>query len=1802
MPMQQPALQRIAVLGRGESAARFVRTAREWAMAQQRELRTVALHAPGDTRSLFVREADEVCTLAAPWLTGEGTLEAPRLAASVDLGVIEPALREARADALWAGWELEPAYGALAQLCKRLGLTFLGASVEAIARAADEAGLRRLCERLALPWATVEQVGAAGARRIAVLVASDHAATGWALGACDVTLQPQGVAQLVEAPPPALPPSLRDALSSAALRLVGELGAIDLGAVEFICQPEPERWGLHRVQLGLPEIHGAVEATSGLDLIKLQLDLAAGRRLEGEPPPAAGCALEVRLHADALLDGALASGGPLHTLRLPFGTGVSLEAGYAVGDLVPGGPAADVVRLVTTGLRREQALARMERALRDTAVVVGEGASNQGLLLGLLAQPEVVAGRADGPWLERWVASRGAEVAPDAAVALVFAAVAAYRAELAAERMHFYVTAAHGRPELDEEVGRAIELSLGGESYRLRLRRVGPLSYRAYVNGLRIEFELEDLEPSVHRVLCAGRRYRIVAGAHGPAQVVLVNGVPHRVQGDRGGVVRAPAPAVVASVGVKEGDEVAIGDRLAVLEAMKTETALLARFAGRVRRVLVINNGQVAAGAPLFVIEPPATSSTAFGPGVRLRFDDLGVREAEGDGEGAAARQLLAELRALVLGFDADAARLRQAVAEHGVLTPGLPAADAEVLRLEDELLGVFVDLRSLFRRKGLDRHEDEETRQSATEYLLTYLREIDAQGESLPADFVERLQGALVHYGVRQLERSLALEEALFRIFKAQQRLDDQLTPVFSVLQRRLDRRDELAPMVGAGFRAVLDRLIVETQGRFPTLNDLAHEVRYRYFDQPVLEQNRTRVQAEAARQVAALARLPAGQADEAAMQALVEVPQPLTRLLFDPSAEDGSSQQRVMLELLLRRHYRIRPLERVRLLQHEHGPVVAAEYPYEGQRIQVLSACSEPARLASTLRTLVALSAGCGAGEAYALEIYCRRQDPIADVGQLGEELLALVQRLEPGRPLRRIVIGVSHAGEESRIEYFTFRQGPGGFAEDKLYRGLHPMIGKRLQLWRLSNFEIERLPSVEEIYLYRATARDNPKDERLFALAEVRDLTAVRDAQGRVERLPELERLLFEALASIRRVQAQRAPQQRLHWNRVQLFVWPVFELRAEELNAVVHRLAPATAGLGLERVLVRARMPEAESLELRDRVLDIAKRGGAGVTVRFRDPPTAPMQPVTEYVQKVVSLRQRGLLYPYELIEMLTPAREGVQAEYPPGEFLEHDLDAEGRLVPVERPYGLNKANIVVGLLRHFTARYPEGMTRVALFGDPSRGMGALAEPECRRINAALALAQQLGVPLEWFAVSAGAKISMSSGVENMDWISLVLRRLIEFTQAGGEVNVVVMGINVGAQPYWNAEATMLMHTRGILIMTAQGSMVLTGKRALDYSGGVSAADNEGIGGYDHIMGPNGQAQYFAADVHEACQLLLRYYEHSYVAPGERFPRRGASSDAAERDVRSYPHGRIDGTSFLTVGEVFSDEHNPGRKKPFDIRRVMHAVVDQDDQPLERWYNMRDAETSVVWDACLGGYPVCLLGLESRPLPRLGFVPADGPRRWTAGTLFPQSSKKVARAINSVGGRRPLVVLANLSGFDGSPESMRNVQLEYGAEIGRAVVNFRGPIVFAVISRYHGGAFVVFSNQLNERIEVAALQGTHASVIGGAPAAAVVFSRDVEKRTRDDARVRELERQCRAAEGVEKVRLRARLDALMRVVESEKLGEVAEEYDRVHDIFRAQKMGSVHHIIAPERLRPYLVEAIERGVQRELGQVAAAADRS
>src|SRR5664280_3211518 len=105
-------------------------------------------------------------------------------------------------------------------------------------------------------------------------------------------------------------------------------------------------------------------------------------------------------------------------------------------------------------------------------------------------------------------------------------------------------------------------------------------------------------------------------------------------------------------------------------------------------------------------------------------------------------------------------------------------------------------------------------------------------------------------------------------------------------------------------------------------------------------------------------------------------------------------------------------------------------------------------------------------------------------------------------------------------------------------------------------------------------------------------------------------------------------------------------------------------------------------------------------------------------------------------------MLTASGDDEHGEFPPGQFVEYDFDSNANLVPVLRERGHNSASIVVGILRTVMPTHPEGMARVALMGDPSKGLGSLAEPECRRIIAAIDLAAALDFPVAWFALSAG----------------------------------------------------------------------------------------------------------------------------------------------------------------------------------------------------------------------------------------------------------------------------------------------------------------------------------------------------------------------------------------------------------------------------------------------------------------------------
>ena len=142
---------------------------------------------------------------------------------------------------------------------------------------------------------------------------------------------------------------------------------------------------------------------------------------------------------------------------------------------------------------------------------------------------------------------------------------------------------------------------------------------------------------------------------------------------------------------------------------------------------------------------------------------------------------------------------------------------------------------------------------------------------------------------------------------------------------------------------------------------------------------------------------------------------------------------------------------------------------------------------------------------------------------------------------------------------------------------------------------------------------------------------------------------------------------------------------------------------------------------------------------------------------------------------------------------------YDLDEAGALVPADRQGPKHR-----GRRRrhdhHAVAAHPDGVTRVIVLGDPTEVARLARRTRVPPHHRGIGPREEMAVPLEWYALSSGAAVEMDSGTENLDWVAAALKRIVEFTQDGHEINIVVTGINVGGQAYWNAEATMLMHTR------------------------------------------------------------------------------------------------------------------------------------------------------------------------------------------------------------------------------------------------------------------------------------------------------------------------------------------------------------------------------------------------------------------
>jgi acetyl/propionyl-CoA carboxylase alpha subunit/acetyl-CoA carboxylase carboxyltransferase component len=1646
-----------------------------------------------------------------------------------------------------------------------------------------------------------------GGRHIEVQIVADEHGAVVALGCRDCSVQRRHQKVLEEAPPVGLPPLMIRALKESAAGLAREAGYVGAGTVEFLVQGAD--YYFLEMNPRLQVEHGITEEITGTDLVQLQIRIARGEHLPNLDMPERGFAIEARVCAEDPDAGFLPAPGRIGRFDPALGPRLRIDTGVAPGASVPADFDSLIAKVIASGDTREEARARLVCALRDFDLVIEGGSTNKSFLLELLETEAYRSGETDTGWLDRYNEKR-TPVRQYAAEALVLAAILSYQKIREQIRANFFADSGNiTHDKIPASIGMDIDLSYQGTQPRVHVYASGQSQYRVHLDDRAVAAQLSVSGSHAARLKIAGQDLRVLYDISDASIRVEVEGRVHRFGRQTAGRVQAATPSMVVAIHVKEGQHVEAGQALGLLEAMKMEIRFDAPISGTIVEVCARRGQQLRAGEVILVIDPAAASSSGKNlladslhlpeerdPLAVLFVDDdrtpltvpdlAAASQADPDRLSAAMFAVRDEVRRIVLGYDAAGQRVASLVALlEAPLPKDLPPAFlAQLAEVRHELV-VFADIERLFATRRLTRDQGE-LQPSNNAQMRTFVRRMRAGGAGIDESFLVKLKAALAHYGIGDLEYTDALEVVVLRMFASQATPDIRFDLMGALLTRVLGLVD-----AGLDFRgdAAIDgalTTIASLRGQIPdSVADASISASYRIFQRPELERAAERTTQRLETWLSS-SENPPPPPDEV-LRELSQAPRRRFLEIEGWLHAPDSARRSIALTAYVRRLY----LPRLPLAE------LAAKDGLGGERLMFADGESVFARLSterdavSDSKKLLELSHG---EKRPRLELVIALPSA-AERARVRPQLVEGVQGVLNAVKVHglRFTLSLLAPGEPAWHETWQSTPRESGLRPIELW-GIHPEAAQRVDLSRYQSFHMERLSATDGIYCFYGKSRDIPDDERIFVLADVLDRPA-EDGGDPAYFVPIFERAFHEAARTLRHILSTRDPGRRLQWNRVVLFLVHPMSLHRGTAQGLAQRLHPATRHLGLERVTVRLRVldPARPKQSPNEVELIVSDLSGAGIDVTWREPHRAPLLPVTEYERRVVTAKRRGLVYPYEIIRMLVGSedvesqrvgRQGLPSSaLPRGSFAEYDLHPDAdppRAISVAgRQPGKNTSSVVFGVISTSTPKVPEGMRRVLILSDPTRDMGALAAAECDRIVAALDLAEQLSLPVEWLPVSSGARIAMDSGTENLDATARVVRRIVTFTQAGGVIHMIIAGVNVGAQSYWDALATMLLHTRGVLIMTPRASMVLTGRAALLASGSVAAEDETSIGGYERVMGPNGQAQYFAGDLGDAYRILYEHYTYTYVVPGETQPRRRASTDPYTRSVLDFPYK---GDGFETVGELFSDSTNPGRKKPFAMRSLMSAVIDQDGGSLERWQSHTAAETAIVWDAHLGGHAVCLLGIESQNVPRWGYRPLDGPADWNGGTLFPQSSKKIARALNAASGNRAAVILANLSGFDGSPESMRKLQLEYGAEIARAVVNFEGPLLFLVVSRYHGGAYVVFSRELNPNLRAFALEGSYASVIGGGPAAAVVFAREVRARVASDERIKG---RPPARTPTDRIAREKALD----MVKLEKQAEVASEFDAIHTVERAREVGSLEAIFPAAGLRQRLIEALASGEQ-------------
>ena len=687
-------ISKLLIANRGEIASRIIRTARAMDIA------TVAVFSDPDAGLPFVTDADEAVRLpgSAPadtYLRGEALIGA---AAATGADAVHPGygfLSEnaafARACAAAGLTFVGPSPGAIEamgsktaakELMAAAGVPVLPGAVfddPAFGDGAepDPAELRKAGEEIGFPVLVKAAYGGGGRgmrivtspddiaaavssarreaasafgngtvflerfvqspRHIEVQILGDQAGTVVHLFERECSIQRRYQKIIEEAPSPAVDDDLRAELCRAAVAAGRAIGYVGAGTVEFVLDSSGRFYFLE-VNTRLQVEHPVTELITGLDLVRLQLEIAAGQPLPANVATLAnsgagftGHAIEARLYAEDVPGGYLPASGDLHTFEIDLSNGLRVDAGFASGTRVSTFYDSMLAKVIAYGPTRDDARRTLAGALSRARLhgVV----TNRDLLVGILREPEFTAGAIDTGYLDRHQPAQlcpaDAQAGPVHLLAVALAGQARRRAQ--APVLATLPSGWRNNPSAPQRARYELDGRHAEVSYRFGRDGLQAVVAGAGVDGAEVGSVLlhgtraapsppglarvlVDLEAGgVRRVIDvtqAGRTF-YVDSALGHSVVTEADRFPDPAATAQAGSLLAPMPGTVVRVEAAVGDHVEAGAVILAIEAMKMEHAIYAPAPGIVTELPISVGVQVDSGSVLAVLEEPVVEGGA---------------------------------------------------------------------------------------------------------------------------------------------------------------------------------------------------------------------------------------------------------------------------------------------------------------------------------------------------------------------------------------------------------------------------------------------------------------------------------------------------------------------------------------------------------------------------------------------------------------------------------------------------------------------------------------------------------------------------------------------------------------------------------------------------------------------------------------------------------------------------------------------------------------------------------------------------------------------------------------------------------------------------------------------------------------------------------------------------------------------------------------------------------------------------------------------------------------------------------------